>query len=40
MASRPQDRMGVAFWYNWLSDDFVDTLSDPGPLYLILSVRA
>jgi porin len=28
MASRPQDRMGVAFWYNWLSDDFVDTLSN------------
>jgi carbohydrate-selective porin OprB len=28
MASRPRDRMGVAFWYNWLSDAFVDTLSD------------
>jgi hypothetical protein len=20
--------MGVAFWYNWLSDPYVDTLSD------------
>jgi porin len=28
MASRPQDRMGVAFWYNWLADGFVDTLSN------------
>jgi porin len=28
MALRPHDRMGVAFWYNWLSDDFVDTLAD------------
>ena len=42
MASRPQDRMGVAFWYNWLSDDYVDTLSnipnDPilniGPIFV------
>jgi porin len=35
MASRPHDRMGVAFWYNWLSDDFVDTLSDlPIPIRL------
>ena len=22
MESRPLDRMGVSFWYNWLSDDF------------------
>jgi porin len=28
MSSRPKDRMGVSFWYNWLSDDFVDTLSN------------
>jgi porin len=35
MASRPQDRMGVSFFYNWLSDDFVDTLSDlPIPIRL------
>ena len=27
MASRPHDRMGVAFWYNWLSDDFKDLVS-------------
>jgi porin len=33
MASRPQDRMGVAFWYNWLSDDYVDILSNlPIPI--------
>ncbi len=25
--------MGVAFWYNWLSDDYVDTLSNlPIPI--------
>ena len=35
MASRPQDRMGVSFFYNWLSDDFVDTLTDlPIPIRL------
>ena len=35
MASRPRDRMGVSFWYNWLSDDYVDTLSDlPVPIRL------
>jgi hypothetical protein len=22
MSSRPQDRMGVSFWYNWLSNDY------------------
>ena len=27
MASRPHDRMGVAFWYNWLSDEFKDLVS-------------
>jgi porin len=27
MASRPRDRMGVSFWYNWLSDDFKDLVS-------------
>ena len=27
MSSRPKDRMGLSFWYNWLSDDYVDTLS-------------
>jgi carbohydrate-selective porin OprB len=27
MASRPADRMGVSFWYNWLSDDFKDLVS-------------
>ena len=27
MASRPHDRMGVAFWYNWLSDDFKELVS-------------
>jgi carbohydrate-selective porin OprB len=36
MSSRPKDRMGVSFWYNWLSDDFVDTLSSLpiAPIYL------
>jgi porin len=28
MAVRPGDRMGVSFWYNWLAEPFVDTLSD------------
>jgi porin len=28
MASRPKDRMGLSFWYNWLADGFVDTLSN------------
>jgi porin len=27
MASRPHDRMGVAGWYNWLSDNFKDLVS-------------
>jgi hypothetical protein len=27
MASRPHDRMGVAFWRNWLSRTFVDLVS-------------
>ncbi len=27
MASRPHDRMGVAFWYNWLSENFKDLVS-------------
>jgi carbohydrate-selective porin OprB len=27
MASRPHDRMGVAFWHNWLSDNFKDLVS-------------
>jgi hypothetical protein len=27
MASRPHDRMGVSFWYNWLSDNFKDLVS-------------
>jgi porin len=27
VASRPHDRMGVAGWYNWLSDDFKDLVS-------------
>jgi len=27
MASRPYDRMGVAGWYNWLSDNYKDLLS-------------
>jgi carbohydrate-selective porin OprB len=27
MASRPADRMGISFWYNWLSDDFKDLVS-------------
>jgi porin len=36
MASRPQDRMGASFWYNWLSDDYVDFLSDLliNPIFL------
>ena len=25
--SRPNDRMGVSIWYNWLSDNFVDLVS-------------
>jgi carbohydrate-selective porin OprB len=29
MASRSDDRMGVAFWYNWLADDFKDLVSLP-----------
>jgi porin len=32
MASRPQDRMGVSFWYNWLSDDFEKLLSPVADL--------
>jgi carbohydrate-selective porin OprB len=32
MASRPQDRMGVAGWYNWLSDDFKDLVSPVADL--------
>jgi hypothetical protein len=39
MASRPDDRMGVAFWYNWLSDDYVDTLANPPPLFDPIRVR-
>jgi porin len=27
MASRPQDRMGVAFWHNWLADNYKDLVS-------------
>ena len=27
MESRPNDRMGVSVWYNWLSDNFVDLVS-------------
>jgi porin len=27
MPSRPHDRMGVAFWYNWLSDNFKNLVS-------------
>jgi hypothetical protein len=27
MKSRPHDRMGVAFWHNWLSDEFKDLVS-------------
>jgi porin len=27
MKSRPHDRMGVAFWRNWLSDEFKDLVS-------------
>jgi hypothetical protein len=27
MASRPHDRMGVADWYNWLSDNYIDLVS-------------
>ena len=27
MASRPHDRMGASFWYNWLSDNFKDLTS-------------
>ena len=27
MASRPHDRMGVSFWYGWLSDEFKDLVS-------------
>jgi porin len=27
IASRPHDRMGVAGWYNWLSEDFKDLVS-------------
>jgi porin len=30
MTSRPQDRMGISFWYSSLSDDFVDLLKDVG----------
>jgi porin len=32
MASRPHDRMGVAGWYNWLSDDFKDLVSPVADL--------
>jgi porin len=31
MASRPQDRMGVSFWHNWLSDNFKDLVSSVPP---------
>jgi carbohydrate-selective porin OprB len=35
MALRPHDRMGVSFYYNWLSDPYVDTLADlPIPIRL------
>jgi len=34
MSSRPKDRMGLSFWYNWLSDDFVDTVSNLTPIRL------
>ena len=27
MASRTHDRMGLSFWYNWLSDNFKDLVS-------------
>ena len=27
MASRPHDRMGVAGWYSWLSNDYIDLVS-------------
>jgi carbohydrate-selective porin OprB len=29
MASRPHDRMGVSFWYNWLSNNYKQ-LVHPG----------
>jgi porin len=32
MASRPHDRMGVAFWYSWLSDEFTDLVSPVADL--------
>jgi len=32
MASRPHDRVGVSFWYNWLSDEFEDLVSPPADL--------
>jgi hypothetical protein len=32
MASRPHDRMGVSFWYNWLSDNFTDLVSPVADL--------
>jgi len=32
MASRPHDRMGVAGWYNWLSDNFKDLVSPVADL--------
>jgi porin len=32
MASRPHDRMGVSFWYNWLSDEFEDLVSPVADL--------
>jgi hypothetical protein len=32
MASRPHDRMGVAGWYNWLSDDFKELVSPVADL--------
>ena len=32
MASRPHDRMGVSFWYNWLSDNFEDLVSPVADL--------
>jgi porin len=32
MPSRPHDRMGVSFWYSWLSDNFKDLVSPVADL--------
>jgi porin len=32
MASRPHDRMGVAGWHSWLSDEFTDLVSPVADL--------